>query len=62
MSGSSARFSAVALAAVVLPAAVVAVLGWVSLRQWERAADVLLREQARDMASMAAEKVEMVLR
>jgi signal transduction histidine kinase len=40
----------------------VAVLGWVSLRQWERAADVLLREQARDMASMAAEKVEMVLR
>jgi signal transduction histidine kinase len=52
----------VALAAVVLPAAVVAVLGWVSLRQWEHAADVLLREQARDMASMAAEKVEMVLR
>jgi signal transduction histidine kinase len=52
----------VALAAVVLPAAVVAVLGWVSLRQWERAADLLLREQARDMASMAAEKVEMVLR
>ena len=51
-----------ALAAVILPAAVVAVLGWVSLRQWERAADLLVREQAKDMASMAAEKVEMVLR
>src|SRR5688500_5366946 len=50
-----------ALAAVVLPAAIVAVLGWVSLRQWERAADLLVREQARDMASMAAEKVEMAL-
>jgi signal transduction histidine kinase len=56
-----ARFSAMALAAVVLPAAIVAVLGWVSLRQWERAADLLVREQARDMASMAAEKVEMAL-
>jgi signal transduction histidine kinase len=52
----------VALAAVVLPAAIVAVLGWVSLRQWERAADLLVREQARDMAGMAAEKVEMLLR
>ena len=51
-----------ALAAVVLPATIVAVLGWVSLRQWERAADLLVRQQARDMASMAVEKVEMVLR
>ena len=50
-----------ALAAVVLPAAIVAVLGWVSLRQWERAADLLVREQSRDVALMAAEKVEMVL-
>ncbi|MBI2205855.1 MAG: two-component sensor histidine kinase [Candidatus Rokubacteria bacterium] len=33
-----------------------------SLRQWERSADLLFREQARDMASMAAEKVAMVLR
>src|SRR5439155_23958381 len=39
-----------------------AVLGWVSLRQWQRSSELLFREQARDMASMAAEKVEMVLR
>ncbi len=44
------------------PATIVAVLGYVSLRQWEAAADLLLREQARDVASMAAEKVEMMLR
>jgi signal transduction histidine kinase len=58
----SARFSALALAAIVAPATIVAVLGWVSLRQWERSAELLRREQARDMAAMAAEKVEMVLR
>ena len=51
-----------ALAAIVAPAAVVAVLGWVSLRQWETSAELLFREQARDMAAMAAEKVEMILR
>ncbi|MGH7276998.1 MAG: sensor histidine kinase [Candidatus Rokuibacteriota bacterium] len=44
------------------PATIVAVLGWVSLRQWEVAADLLFREQARDVAAMAAEKVEMMLR
>ncbi len=44
------------------PATIVAVLGYVSLRQWEAAADLLFREQARDVASMAAEKVEMMLR
>lgn len=44
------------------PAIVVAVLGGVSLRQWARASELLLREQARDMAAMAAAKVEMVLR
>jgi len=33
----------------------------VSLRQWEAAAELLFREQARDVASMAAEKVEMML-
>ena len=44
------------------PATIVAVLGYVSLRQWEGSADLLFREQARDVASMAAEKVEMVLR
>jgi signal transduction histidine kinase len=46
----------------VAPAAVVAALGWISLRQWERSAELLRREQARDMAVMAAEKVEMALR
>jgi signal transduction histidine kinase len=50
------------LAAIVAPATIVAVLGYVSLRQWEAAADLLFREQARDVASMAAEKIEMVLR
>ena len=45
-----------------VPAAIVAGLGYVSLRQWERSSELLFREQARDMASMAAEKVEMVLR
>ncbi len=51
-----------ALAAIVAPAAIVAVLGYVSLRQWERSADMLFREQARDVAAMAVEKVEMQLR
>jgi signal transduction histidine kinase len=51
----------VALGAVVVPAAIVAVLGYVSLRQWERSAELLFREQARDMAAMAAEKIEMAL-
>jgi len=40
----------------------VAVLGYVSLRQWETSAELLFREQARDVAAMAAEKVEMMLR
>jgi len=51
-----------AVAAVVVAAAVLAGLGWISLRQWERSAEAVAREQARDMASMAAEKIEMVLR
>jgi signal transduction histidine kinase len=46
----------------VAPAAIVAALGYVSLRQWQVSAELLLREQARDMAAMAADKVEMVLR
>jgi signal transduction histidine kinase len=58
----SVRFSVLALGAIVTPAVIVAVLGWVSLRQWERSAELLRREQARDMATMAAEKVEMALR
>jgi signal transduction histidine kinase len=56
------RFSVLALVAIVVPAIIVAALGWVSLRQWERSAELLRREQARDMATMAAEKVEMALR
>lgn len=55
------RFATFALFAIVLPAAILAVLGYLSLRQWESSAELLVREQARDMASMAAEKVEMVL-
>jgi len=58
----SARFSALALLAIVAPATIVAVLGYVSIRQWEASSELLYREQARDMATMAAEKVEMTLR
>lgn len=57
-----ARFSALALLAIVAPATIVAVLGYVSIRQWEASSELLYREQARDMATMAAEKVEMTLR
>jgi len=56
------RLSALALAAIVAPATIVAILGYVSLRQWESSAELLFREQARDVATMAAEKVEMMLR
>ena len=62
MLSPSARFSALALLAIVAPAAIVAVLGYVSIRQWEVSSELLYREQARDMATMAAEKVEMTLR
>jgi signal transduction histidine kinase len=55
------RFAPVALGAVSLAAAVLAVLGYLSLRQWEASAELLFREQARDMAAMAAEKVEMTI-
>ena len=57
----STRFWIFALA-IVVPAVIVAVLGYVSLRQWERSAELLFREQARDVASMAADKIEMLLR
>ena len=62
MASPSTRFSALALVAIVAPAAVVAILGYVSIRQWEASSELLYREQARDMAAMAAEKVEMSLR
>lgn len=61
LSSPLARFSAFALLAIALPAIILAVLGYLSLRQWETSAELLFREQARDMASMAAEKLEMVL-
>ena len=56
------RYSLLALLAIATPAAIVAVLGWVSLHQWEASSELLFREQARDVAAMAAEKVEMMLR
>jgi signal transduction histidine kinase len=52
-------FERTAIAAVVIAAAVLAVLGYVSLRQWQLSAELLFREQARDMAAMAAQRVEM---
>ncbi|MBI4593391.1 MAG: GHKL domain-containing protein [Candidatus Rokubacteria bacterium] len=55
-------FTSFALAAIVVPAAALAAVGYVSLRQWERSAELLFREQARDVAAMATEKIEMVLR
>ena len=59
--GSLASFARFALPAIVLPAVILAALGYLSLRQWETSAELLFREQARDMAAMAAEKVEMLL-
>jgi signal transduction histidine kinase len=47
--------------AVFAAAFVLAALGYLSLRRWEVAAELQLREQARDTAAMAAEKVEMAL-
>jgi len=49
-------FGAVLVATVVL-----AVLGYVSLRQWQASAELLFREQSRDMLTMAAEKAEMAI-
>ena len=58
----SARFSLLALLAIAVPATIVAILGYISIRQWEASSELLYREQARDMASMAAAKIEMMLR
>jgi signal transduction histidine kinase len=55
------RFAALTFGAVLLATAILAVLGYVSLRQWQASADLLMREQARDMATMAAEKIEMTV-
>jgi len=56
------RFAAFSLVAVVVPAVILAVLGYHSLRQWRRSADELFREQSRSMAVMVADKVDMALR
>ena len=55
------RFDLVTFGAVIAATAVLAVLGYVSLRQWAASSELLFREQARDMATMAAEKVEMAV-
>ncbi len=48
-------------AAVLLASALLAVLAILSLRQWELSAERRLHEQARDMAAMVAEKIEMAV-
>jgi signal transduction histidine kinase len=55
------RFGIATFGAVTAAAAILAVLGWVSLQRWQASTDLLWREQARDMAAMAAEKVEMAV-
>ena len=55
------RFAVLTFGAVIAATAVLAVLGYVSLRQWAASAELLFRQQARDMAAMAAEKVEMAV-
>ena len=62
MRSPTTRLSALTLAAIVAPVTIVVILGYVSLRQWQSSAELLFREQARDVATMAAEKVEMMLR
>src|SRR5262245_53161961 len=56
------RFAAFAILAIVVPALILAPLGYHSLRQWRRSADELFREQSRSMAVMVAEKVDLALR
>ena len=55
------RFAVLTFGAVLLATAILAVLGYLSLRHWEASAELLFREQARDMAAMAAEKIEMTV-
>ena len=62
MGSATARLSALALIGIAAPAVVVAALGYVSLRHWQSSAELLFREQARDVAVMAAQKVDMMLR
>jgi len=58
---SARRAPVLIFGAVFVAAAVLAALGYLSLRRWEVAAELQLREQARDTAAMAAEKVTMAL-
>ncbi len=62
MRSPTARLSALALTIIAAPAAVVAVLGYLSLRQWQTSAELRFREQTRAVAVMAAQKVDMMLR
>ena len=55
------RLPVLIFGAVFAAALVLAALGYLSLRRWEQAAERQLREQARDAAMMAAEKVEMAV-
>src|SRR5262245_36665209 len=56
------RFAAFAVLAIVVPALILATLGYHSLQHWRRSADELFREQSRSMAVMVAEKVDLALR
>jgi signal transduction histidine kinase len=55
------RLNVLIFGAVFAAALVLASLGYFSLRRWEQAAELQLREQARDTVTMAAEKVEMAV-
>lgn len=59
---ASSRLAAFGFAGIIVPAAIVAVLGHYSLRQWQASAELLFREQARDMAVMTVDKIQMMLR
>jgi signal transduction histidine kinase len=58
---TGSRLSLFIFGAVFAAALVLAALGYLSLRRWEAAAERQLHEQARDAATMAAEKVEMAV-
>ncbi len=45
------RFAALTFGTVLVASAILAVLGYLSLRRWEASAELLFREQARDMAT-----------
>jgi signal transduction histidine kinase len=56
------RLAVFALFGIAVPAAILTALGYVSLRQWETSSELLFKEQARDLATMAADKIEMMLK